>query len=72
MFRRGADSEDGIAVFQYNFVNSWLGDDPTKAGIDETREYFNLITEQQKARVREVLSLFSEYLGVQSWKPTVV
>lgn len=65
VFRRGADSEDGIAVFQYNFVNSWLGDDPTKAGIDETREYFNLITEQQKARVREVLSLFSEYLGVQ-------
>ncbi|WP_040768554.1 pre-peptidase C-terminal domain-containing protein, partial [Novipirellula maiorica] len=65
VFRQGADSEDGIAVFQYNFVNSWLGDDPTKAGIDETREYFNLITEQQKARVREVLSLFSEYLGVQ-------
>ncbi len=65
VFRRGADSDSGIAVFQYNFVNSWLGDDPNKAGIDESREYFNLITEQQKSRVREVLSLFSEYLGVQ-------
>ncbi|MFG0262191.1 MAG: cyclic nucleotide-binding protein, partial [Novipirellula sp. JB048] len=65
VFRRGADSDSGIAVFQYNFVNSWMGDDPNKAGIDESREYFNLITEQQKTRVREVLSLFSQYLGVQ-------
>ncbi|TWU42048.1 beta strand repeat-containing protein [Novipirellula artificiosorum] len=65
VLRRGADSDPGIAEYQYDFVGSWQGDDPTKPGLDETRTYFNLITEQQKARVREVLSLFSEYLGVQ-------
>ncbi len=61
----GADREAGITTIQYDFPESWKGDDPTRAGIDELRTYFNLITEQQKERVREVLSLFSEYLGVQ-------
>ncbi|TWT83198.1 Dockerin type I repeat protein [Planctomycetes bacterium CA13] len=65
VLRLGADSESGITEFQYDFVNNWNGDDPTRPGIDESRTYSNLITEQQKARVREVLSLFSEYLGVQ-------
>jgi hypothetical protein len=62
---RGADAEPGITTIQYDFPESWQGDNPTRAGIDELRTYFNLITEQQKDRVREVLSLFSEYLGVQ-------
>ncbi|TWU43459.1 hypothetical protein Q31b_25000 [Novipirellula aureliae] len=65
VLRLGADNEAGITEFQYDFVDNWQGDDPNKPGIDESKTYFNLITEQQKARVREVLSLFSEYLGVQ-------
>ena len=64
-FRQGADSVNGITTFQYEFPSSFRGDDPSIAGPDNLRSYFNLITEQQKQRVREVLSLFSEYLGVQ-------
>ncbi|MGB7342821.1 MAG: hypothetical protein WBD20_01290, partial [Pirellulaceae bacterium] len=62
--RNGADSFDGISVIQYDFANSWLGDDPNRAGLANDTTYFNIISEQQKQRVREVLQLFSEYLGV--------
>jgi len=64
-FRQGADNVNGISIFQYEFPSSFRGDDPSIAGPDDLKTYFNLITEQQKQRVREVLSLFSEYLGVQ-------
>ncbi|KAA5544554.1 hypothetical protein FYK55_09550 [Roseiconus nitratireducens] len=62
--RGGADSVDGISVVQYDFAPSWLGDDPNRPGIVADTTYFNIISEQQRQRVREVLSLFSEYLGV--------
>ncbi len=62
--RNGADAFDGISVFQYDFADSWLGDDPSRPGIIADTTYFNIISEQQRQRVREVLQLFSEYLGV--------
>ena len=62
--RNGADAVNGISVIQYDFAPSWLGDDPTRPGIAEDKTYFNVISEQQKERVREVMSLYSEYLGV--------
>ncbi len=62
--RNGADSVDGISVIQYDFAPSWIGDDPTAPGIREDKTYFNIISEQQKQRVREVISLYSEYLGI--------
>ncbi len=62
--RNGADVVDGISVIQYNFAPSWLGDDPNRPGILEDKTYFNVISEQQKQRVREVLQLYSEYLGI--------
>ena len=52
-WRRGADSIDGITVVEYDFPSTFGGTN------------FNLITEINKERVREVLSLFSQYLGVQ-------
>ena len=62
--RNAADSVDGISVIQYNFAPSWLGDDPNRPGIVADTTYFNIISEQQKERVREVLTLYSEYLGI--------
>ncbi len=62
--RNGADAVDGISVVQYDFVSSWLGDDPTSPGIEEDRTYFNVISEQQKDRIREVMTHYSEYLGI--------
>ncbi|MEO1618712.1 MAG: PPC domain-containing protein, partial [Planctomycetota bacterium] len=62
--RRGADDFDGITQLRYNFVGSWLGDDPNRQGIVDDTTYFNIISEQQQQRVREILSLYSEYLGV--------
>ncbi|TVP99059.1 MAG: hypothetical protein EA381_10860 [Planctomycetaceae bacterium] len=64
-FRQGADDVNGITTIQYNFPSTFRGDDPSLAGIDDSKTYFNLITAQQRQRVREVLSLFSEYLGIQ-------
>lgn len=52
-----ADSQDGIATFQYNFQ-------PVLGQIDGTL-MVNAITEQQKARSREVLTMLSQYLGVR-------
>ncbi len=62
--RNGADVVDGISVIQYNFAPSWIGDDPNRPGILEDKTYFNVISEQQKERVREVMTLYSEYLGI--------
>ncbi len=62
--RNGADAVDGISVMQYDFVSSWLGDDPTSQGINEDRTYFSVISEQQKERIREVMTQYSEYLGI--------
>ncbi|MCO8123946.1 GEVED domain-containing protein [Stieleria sp. TO1_6] len=62
--RQFADTVDGISVIEYDFVASWLGDDPNRPGINADTNYFNIISEQQQQRVREVMSLFSEYLGV--------
>ncbi len=64
-FRQGPDAVDGITTIQYDFASSFRGDDPTTPAADTNKTYFNLISEQQKQRVREVLSLFSQYLGVQ-------
>ncbi len=63
--RGGADVIDGISVIQYNFASSWLGDDPSRPGVIADTTYFNVISQQQRQRVREVLQLYSEYLGVQ-------
>ena len=59
-----ADTVDGISVIQYNFAPSWLGDDPNRQGIVADTTYTNVISEQQQQRVREVLTLYSEYLGI--------
>ena len=62
--RQFADTVDGITTIEYDFAESWLGDDPNRPGITPDTNYFNIISEQQKQRVREVMSLYSEYLGV--------
>lgn len=62
--RQFADTIDGISTIEYDFVASWLGDDPNRPGITPDTNYFNIISEEQKQRVREVMSLYSEYLGV--------
>ena len=62
--RGEADPIDGISVIRYDFTPTWLGDDPDRAGIIADQTYNNIISEQQKQRAREVLSLYSEYLGV--------
>nr|WP_143547790.1 GEVED domain-containing protein [Rhodopirellula sp. SM50] len=62
--RQFADTVDGITTIEYDFVASWLGDDPNRPGITADTNYFNIISEEQKQRVREVMSLYSEYLGV--------
>ena len=62
--RNGPDGDDGISVIQYDFAPSYLGDDPNRPGIVNDTTYFNIISEQQKDRVRESIQLFSEYLGV--------
>lgn len=57
-----ADSQPGITTFLYNFQSSYAGPDPATGG---QRTYFNVITEQQKERIREAMMMFSEYLGIQ-------
>ncbi|QEG42897.1 GEVED domain-containing protein [Roseimaritima ulvae] len=63
--RQGADRFDGISTIYYDFAPSFLGDDPNSPGLDNDTTYFNIISEQQKDRVREALHQFSEYLGIQ-------
>jgi hypothetical protein len=57
-----ADNDLGITQFVYNFQSNYLGPDPVSGG---QKTYFNVITEQQKERVREAMTMFSEYLGIQ-------
>ncbi len=52
-----ADSEDGTALVFYNFQ--------TQLGRFTGTTLLNSITEQQKQRAREVLSLYERYLGVR-------
>ncbi|MEM9643596.1 MAG: hypothetical protein AAF989_01270, partial [Planctomycetota bacterium] len=52
-----ADSVDGISTLTYNFPSSWI--DPSSSST-----FFNVISEEQKLRVRESLQLFSQYLGI--------
>ncbi len=52
-----ADSEDGTAIVLYNFQN--------QLGRYSNTNLLNSITEQQKQRAREVLSLYERYLGVR-------
>ncbi|MEM8912546.1 MAG: PPC domain-containing protein, partial [Planctomycetota bacterium] len=65
IWRDGADSDSGITTAYYNFPSSWRGDEPNSPILDLDKGYNNLITGEQQQRVREVLSLFSEFLGVQ-------
>ena len=68
VWREGADEVSGITTVYYDFPDSWKGDDP-ESGLsteqDLLKTYLNVMTEQQKDRVREALSLYSEYLGLQ-------
>ncbi len=59
-----ADSTPGITEFVYSFPDSYLGPDPATGGATQ-KNYFNVITEEQKQRVREAMMMFSEYLGIQ-------
>ena len=68
VWRENADDVSGISTVFYDFPDTWMGDDPQSGYITEPdllKQYLNSITEQQKERVREALSLYSEYLGVQ-------
>ena len=68
VWREDADAVSGISTVYYEFPQTWLGDDPNEGRPGEPdlqKTYFNVITEQQKERVREALSIFSQYLGVQ-------
>lgn len=62
--RNGGDRFDGISTVYYDFASSFIGDDPSRAGYNPIT-YQNNISAQQKERVREALSMFSEYLGIQ-------
>ena len=53
-----ADSTPGITVVQYNFQEIY-GQDP------QGRNLFNLITEAQKQRAREIFEVYAFYLGAQ-------
>lgn len=55
--RLGADTVDGISTVYYNFQ----GD----LGVVSNSNLVNAITETQKERVREVLSLYEQYMGVR-------
>ncbi|MFK7736414.1 MAG: GEVED domain-containing protein [Pirellulaceae bacterium] len=55
--RLTADSEDGTSTVFYNFQ--------TNLGVFSNSNLVNAITEQQKLRVREVLSIYESYLGIR-------
>ena len=55
--RLGADSIDGTSVIFYNFQSA--------LGTAGTLTFSNAITDQQKQRVREIFSLYENYLGVR-------
>ena len=52
------DSEDGITTIEYNFQEIY-GQDP------QGNDLFNLITDNQKQRTREIFELWGYYLGAQ-------
>ncbi len=55
--RLGADTIDGTQVIFYNFQS--------QLGSSGNLTFSNAITEQQKQRVREIFSLYENYLGVR-------
>ncbi|MCA9126859.1 MAG: pre-peptidase C-terminal domain-containing protein [Planctomycetales bacterium] len=55
--RLGADTIDGTSVIFYNFQG--------QLGVLNGSTLLNAITETQKTRVREVMSLYEQYLGVR-------
>lgn len=55
--RLTADSVDGISTLYYNFQGN--------LGTVGSSPLLNAITEQQKQRVREVMSLYERYLGIR-------
>ncbi|EMI42141.1 GEVED domain-containing protein [Rhodopirellula sp. SWK7] len=65
IWRTDGDTTAGISTIYYNFPDEWQGEDFGTQTTDLNETYSNAITEQQKERVREVASLFSEYLGIQ-------
>lgn len=54
----GADGQDGVTTGYYNFANVY-GFDP------QGNPLFNLISEEQKERTREIFDLYGRYLGIQ-------
>ncbi|MFN0019852.1 MAG: hypothetical protein ACKVP0_16465, partial [Pirellulaceae bacterium] len=61
-YQLGSDSTDGITTVFYNF-RQIIGTIPD--GIGGTQTAFNLITENQKQRAREIFELYNRYSGVQ-------
>lgn len=55
--RLGADTVDGTSIIFYNFQSS--------LGSVGSLTFSNAITDQQKQRVREIFSLYENYLGVR-------
>lgn len=55
--RLGADTVDGTSVVFYNFQG--------QLGVLNGSTLLNAITETQKDRVREVMSLYEQYLGIR-------
>lgn len=56
------DNTDGVSTVYYNFKKN-IGS--ISNGQGGSQPAFNLITENQKQRVREVFDLFSRYAGIQ-------
>ena len=54
----GKDESPGIEVVQYNFKEIYGAD-------DLGNPVFNLITDTQKERAREIIELYSHYMGVK-------
>ncbi len=57
-YEDGKDVTDGLLTIEYNFQEAY-GQDPFGNPL------FNLITENQKQRAREIFGLYAYYLGVQ-------
>lgn len=55
--RLSADSVDGTSVLYYNFQSN--------LGVYSNSNLLNAITEQQKQRVREIFSIYEDYLGIR-------
>ncbi len=58
----GPDATDGITTVFYNFQNI-IGVIPD--GIGGSQTAFNLITDNQKQRAREIFDLYNRYSGIQ-------